>query len=287
MNKYQTLNYKENFLGLEEKLQEFYLIYKNKNNKVVRNLPNFLKENIASIKKIIKTSIPEMWSFLEKINKGHVCKHVIRMIFCCYCNEDFNKMNDEDKNIIIWSVILHDIKKRGAPIFHGRDFYHPFGSAIVTLNFYIKKNFFSEKDKKDVYELIKILEKSKKRNPDYKSEDFKYCREVMDYKYLDQIILLAKKTLKTKFSFYTFMLTAFHQSWDFLEAYPNMTILNKKNARKVFTDEFIYYGKVLFTGDSLSYEPYNHERYVALRNEIIGNLNYLKNLDKHDENKNS
>ena len=283
MNKYQSLNYKTYFIGLEGKLQEFYKIYKSKDEKVVHNLPNFLKENLRIIKKIIKESIPEMWTFLEKINKGTVCKHVIRMLFCCFCNEDFNKMNDEDKNIIIWSVILHDIKKRGVPIFHGRDFFHPFGSAIVTLKFFLKKDFFLETEKNDVFKLIKILKNSKKRHPDYKNEDFKYCKELMDYRFLDNILILAKKVLKSKFSFFTFMLVAFHQSWDFLKAYPNLSILKKENVRKAFTDELIFYGKVLFVGDSLSYEPYNHDRYVKLRNEIVGELDLLKKMKKKED----
>ena len=59
----------------------------------------------------------------------------------------------EEQNIILWSCLLHDIRKLGAPIFEGKDHVHPFKSAAAVL---------------EVFEKIGILEvSSKKRKRNY------------------------------------------------------------------------------------------------------------------------
>ena len=42
---------------------------------------------------------------------------------------NFTKLNDYDKNIMYWIVLLHDIRKRGSPVVTLRDPIHPFSSA--------------------------------------------------------------------------------------------------------------------------------------------------------------
>ena len=35
------------------------------------------------------------------------------MIFCVYTDPDFEALEEEDKNIVLWAALLHDIVKRG------------------------------------------------------------------------------------------------------------------------------------------------------------------------------
>lgn len=59
----------------------------------------------------------------------------------------FEALEDEEQNIIMWSCLLHDIRKLGAPVFEGKDHVHPFKSAAAVL---------------EVFEKIGILEVSSK-----------------------------------------------------------------------------------------------------------------------------
>ena len=38
--------------------------------------------------------------------------------------------------MVLWSALLHDINKRGTPIFDGRDHIHPFQSAREVLDIF-------------------------------------------------------------------------------------------------------------------------------------------------------
>ena len=46
----------------------------------------------------------------------------------------FAEMNWQDKNIIKWSVLLHDIRKLSKPTIEGKDHVHPFKSASSVLD---------------------------------------------------------------------------------------------------------------------------------------------------------
>ena len=70
-------------------------------------------------------------------------------MFCMYTNELYDNLSKEQKNIALWSALLHDIVKRGIPeIDSYKDTFHPYLSAIVVLEFFDDKNFFSSEEKK-------------------------------------------------------------------------------------------------------------------------------------------
>ena len=48
------------------------------------------------------------------------------------------QFNDEEKNIMKWAALFHDIKKRSLPLIKGRDHVHPFTSAAATLRIFNK-----------------------------------------------------------------------------------------------------------------------------------------------------
>jgi len=52
------------------------------------------------------------------------------------------QLSSDEKNILLWAALLHDISKRGPPEFTGRDLVHPFMSAKTTLEIFRFMNLF-------------------------------------------------------------------------------------------------------------------------------------------------
>ena len=53
-------------------------------------------------------------------------------------------MNDTDKNVLQWAGLMHDLGKRGKPIFDGKDHVHPFRSAAYVLRVFVRNNFIKD-----------------------------------------------------------------------------------------------------------------------------------------------
>lgn len=66
----------------------------------------------------------------------------------------FEALEDEEQNIIMWSCLLHDVKKLGEPVFEGKDHVHPFKSAAAVLEVFAMMGILeiSSKEKKQNYE---------------------------------------------------------------------------------------------------------------------------------------
>ena len=66
-------------------------------------------------------------------------------------------MSDTDQNILKWTCLLHDIKKRGPPVLQGKDHLHPFNGGIAVLQIFRKIGVLDishDKHLKQIYELI-------------------------------------------------------------------------------------------------------------------------------------
>jgi len=48
------------------------------------------------------------------------------------------QLNNEERNILKWAALFHDISKRGMPDFEGKDHIHPFESAATVLKMFAK-----------------------------------------------------------------------------------------------------------------------------------------------------
>ena len=60
--------------------------------------------------------------------------HTFNVVVCLIKNALFKSfMNDEEKNILKWAALFHDIRKRSTPTIEGKDHVHPFTSAAETL----------------------------------------------------------------------------------------------------------------------------------------------------------
>lgn len=74
---------------------------------------------------------------LGKYNWGTTCLHTINVVHCCVNHQIFKEhLCLFEKNIVKWAALLHDIIKRGDPLFEGKDHIHPFLSGRKTLQIF-------------------------------------------------------------------------------------------------------------------------------------------------------
>jgi hypothetical protein len=69
----------------------------------------------------------------------------------------FDELNDEEKNIILWASLLHDIRKLGFPIFEGKDHVHPFKSAAAVLEVFNQLGILDVSQKWQKYNYHQVL----------------------------------------------------------------------------------------------------------------------------------
>ena len=95
-----------------------------------------------------------------KVNKGEVAVHSILVLYLTMRDPIFEKeMNDEQRNILMWTALLHDISKRGQPEFAGKDHTHPFTGGAVILQIF-KRLGFIECDQADLDTVLGLIEAS-------------------------------------------------------------------------------------------------------------------------------
>jgi len=71
----------------------------------------------------------EYWEELGQYNMGIITDHVCKVVKCTFKDPNFTKLTEEEQNIMKWAALLHDIYKKGYPLFEGKDHIHPFMSA--------------------------------------------------------------------------------------------------------------------------------------------------------------
>ena len=67
----------------------------------------------------LQSVIPfDMWQTLCKYNDGFIAVHSIMVLYKTITNEFYIKqLNAEEKNILKWAALFHDISKRSTPAF--------------------------------------------------------------------------------------------------------------------------------------------------------------------------
>ena len=84
------------------------------------------------------------WDVLGSYNEGCINIHTINVIYKTITDDLYLKqLNKYEQNILKWAALLHDITKRGRPLFEGQDHIHPFNSGSATLQIFRKLNILS------------------------------------------------------------------------------------------------------------------------------------------------
>ena len=81
----------------------------------------------------IISKLPE-WGNLQKMNRKRICYHILRVLYCFLVSEDYPKYNETERNMMYWTMMLHDVCKRGLPVLPtSKDPFHPYSSAAYAL----------------------------------------------------------------------------------------------------------------------------------------------------------
>lgn len=84
----------------------------------------------------IKDAMPGYWETLGSYNWGCITLHSLNVILRTIKDPLFVQLDKYEQNILKWAALLHDIVKRGDPLFKGKDHVHPFLSAKATLKIF-------------------------------------------------------------------------------------------------------------------------------------------------------
>ena len=104
------------------------------------------------------------WEQLCQYNSGIISLHTINVLMLC-TRDPFYKtqLTAYERNIIKWAGLLHDISKRGWPLFRYKDHVHAFLSArslLIILQDMGLLVLETEEEKKKIEEVMDLLDKS-------------------------------------------------------------------------------------------------------------------------------
>jgi len=222
----------------------------------------------------ITRTIPK-WTWLDTQYGGAVCYHILRVLYCTLNDTDFKQLDKEKQNIIKWTVMLHDIAKRGTPTFFKKqkDLAHPYISAIVALDVFTT---LSELEDILIKEKIRILKKEIKESIIYDKPDLSKLRVILD---------IAKNALSNSyFCFTVFKLIIMHQALPGLKRFKQPIKLTEEEIKESCDVEFIRLMEILMINDSINYhlqdKNYMKELYDCTKELCAGHIKLVA-TDKH------
>ena len=107
--------------------------------------------------------MPDHWKTLGSYNWGCITLHTLNVVYRTVRDPLYPKLSKSEQNILKWAALLHDIVKRGDPLFKGKDHVHPFLSAKATLIIFRNLGIIDLEDpeKKSSFEdIISLIESS-------------------------------------------------------------------------------------------------------------------------------
>jgi hypothetical protein len=78
----------------------------------------------------------EEWEDLKQYNHGFINSHIIAVMASTFIDPEFKDLDLNDKSVLMWACLFHDIAKRGRPYLKGKDPIHPFTSTSKTLGIF-------------------------------------------------------------------------------------------------------------------------------------------------------
>lgn len=205
------------------------------------------------------------WHFLQNQDGGRFCSHTFATMLVLSKDPEFLTLNENDSNILMWTMLFHDIFKRGPPLVYDRDPFHPFTSACVALEIFREKGLV--KMKEGFEEFKGLIESCFKLN--------RYGDQIMDYTRLDEVFrwilyltgvwervdreLTSYREVESeveeekRFGFEIIILILFHQSLDINPFYPNPSYLNKAEILKYLSVRIVKLLHIVHKADHNSY----------------------------------
>lgn len=224
----------------------------------------------------------EEWTHLKTFSNGKICSHVLRLLGCIQLDTKFQEMDEYDRNVILWTVVLHDLGKRGRPVIDGRDPFHPFASCAVTLQVFSRLGWVNSQAEVIESTVHLIMES-------YTLEgEFQY----MDNSKLDEIIMklllicgvienedlanfneiVLNRPREDLFCIEVLLLVLLHQSFTVVAEFPAHSPLTEDQLRKYCSPRLLKLLGTIMLNDSLSYLLSNYPKREQFTKEITESL---------------
>lgn len=224
---------------------------------------------------LIAKFIPQ-WAIMSSYSNHSISIHVYKMLYSVQTDLEFQKLDKYDRNIILWTCLLHDIAKRGYPVWVGRDYIHPFIGAGKVMHIFVNdlKFYQCKPELLDIWD--KILEKSIRIDEKGK--------QVHDNGKLEDIFKLLGEIFKDNcFEKDVIILVLLHQSLPSMPEYDYHIVLSPiyEEIPKYFTKRLLMLMKLIIKHDSLSYlvggKSWKFKQYAKVFDEIIEDI--MKNSE--------
>ena len=233
-------------------------------------------KNLSVCDMIISSKIEE-WVTLTSFSNHSIAIHVYKMLYSVQKDEEYRNLEVYDKNIILWTCLLHDIAKRGTPVIYSRDYVHPFRGARVVLHIF-RRFGFVECKKETLAVWDELFEKS--LTTDMNGIP---CH---DNSKLEGIYKLLLDIFPEEcFERDVIILVLLHQSLPSLPEFNYHVVLEPlyKEIPKYFTKRLMMLMKLIIKHDSLSYlvggkaweKKRISERFDAIIYDILKNTNFV------------
>jgi len=230
-----------------------------------------IPEVFDNCNQLIAQHIPE-WTTLLSFSDGHICFHVYKMLYVVLKDPQFNELNNEEKNIILWATLLHDIAKRGKPVILGKDPIHPFRGGWTTLKVFRNNFKFVEIDDEAMEKWDEMFEDM------YVSDDGELIQDHSKIKHVKEFL---DRHVKEDFVKEVFWLILLHQSLPTIKDHVSRSMLKplESEVKLYFTKRRMRLMGIILRNDSLSYmiNGPDHIR-DAYKKEIDCNVEFLMAL---------
>ena len=251
-----------------------------------------IRQIFSPIESTLFQNFPQ-WHFLQEQDEGRFCSHTFATMLVLSKDPEFLVLNENDSNILMWTMLFHDIFKRGPPLIRGRDPFHPFTSACVALGIFREKGFVEERE--GFEEFKELIESCFTINM--------YGDQIMDYTRLDEVFrwilfltgvwervdqdLISYREVEMdiaedkRFAFEIIILILFHQSLDINPFYPNPSFLNQNQILKYLSLRIVKFLHIVHKADHNSYNigVYEFGKWpndIKIEKEVVGILKLLE-----------
>ena len=250
-------------------------------------ITQYVENEISNYEKEINEFSGQYWNKLRKETKRHISlffymvyEYIKDKMFCDY-----------DKNILYWTILLHDIGKHQImnkynnerfPKKLVRDKAHPFKSIIIFIQSLIYNNlifFIDEKEQNDFNYFfnqifIDKLYKSfvKEKDSDY-YEGYGYNISFVNIETIDEFLTILNKNEENNWIYEISILILFHQSLPNNTFLMNSPLLDEKYILKYFDIRLLELMRIIMIYDSSSHSLLSQDSWVP---EINKNIDLLR-----------
>jgi hypothetical protein len=204
------------------------------------------------------------WSRELQMENGHISRHIIGTLIAAYINPRFKQLDEHDQSIILYSLLFHDIAKRGPPVLCTHDPFHPFACAAVTLGILNRAGWVANPEA--VKETVAFIEAAKVVTPFYELMDNSQLNGIFRrllyvtgvWKNANEWFLGYREACggvekEKMFVLEVVLLVLLHQSVNFDCEYPNFTPLCDEDILVYFSPRLLYLLGIVNAADGGSY----------------------------------